>query len=851
MKKILFLLLFVFSIDVVAQSTMTDAQIIEFIQKEQDAGSSQAQIVTKLMKKGVDVNRLREVRRKYEKMGGQSTNGAKNLSTSIDRSRVKLDGGSKKNEDKNPATSAYRKSKDEKWNNKLDERNEKWMDMRTELGEFMPDTAESFDVEMEKMFMEKNRRKIFGHDIFMNKNLSFEPSMNIATPANYLLGPGDQVFIDIYGASQVTHDLTVSPDGDVVIEGYGPVHIAGLTVNQANNRLRNTLGTRHQGSQIKLTVGETRSILVNVMGEVKVPGTYTLSGFATVFNALYNAGGPTDIGTLRQIKVYRKDRLITTVDVYDYILNGKLSGNIRLADNDIIVVTPYESIVNITGKVKRPMFYEMKQGESLTSLLKYAGGFTGDAYKNSVRVVRKSGAKYSVWNVQEFDMNMFALCDEDSVSVDSILPRYENTVELRGAAYRPGLYQLGGSVTTIRGLIQTADGVLPEAIPEHAILTRTREDRSLEAQSVDIRAIMAGEAADIALKEEDILFVPSKMKSIENKTVSIYGEVYYPGIYQYAEGLTAEDLILQAGGLTDAANNTHVSVSRRTKVGDTDNPNQRTQNFEVKIQKGFSLKTEGFKLGEFDEVYVGKAEGYEAQSIITLDGEVKYRGDYALPTKSARLSEVVAQAGGLSSNAYAKGARVYRKMDEAEKTRREAQLAELRIYHAEVTTAANSNMDHKHRDLVDSLLTTTYIDIEEYLVGIELDKALEKPGSKYDIVLRDGDRLVIPQYDNTVKITGAVNLPTSTTYQKGKGTRHYIHAAGGYSPAAWKGHAYVVRPNGIVTTLGYGAKVEPGSEVIVPVKPVKKDNSQLAQTLMSAGSTIATIGAVLVSALRK
>lgn len=352
-----------------------------------------------------------------------------------------------------------------------DETNEDWLMMQDELNTFIPDTTAM----LEKLLAEKRKKKVFGRDIFNNKELTFEPNMNIATPQNYILGPGDAVYIDIYGASQKTIESTISPDGEVTIEGFGPVQVSGLTVAQANARLRSTLGARYSSSKIKLTVGQTRSIMINVMGEVKNPGTYTLPAFATVFHALYMAGGTNDIGTLRNIKVYRNNRLVSVVDIYDYILNGKLTGNVRLADNDVIAVGPYDCLVNITGKVKRPMFYEMKRNESVGTLLKYAGGFTGDAYKKSVRIVRKTGREYSVYNVDEFDMSAFQLADEDSVSVDSILPRFSNMVEIKGAVFRPGMYQVGGDINSVRTLIEHADGLREEAFTARAVMHRMKK----------------------------------------------------------------------------------------------------------------------------------------------------------------------------------------------------------------------------------------------------------------------------------------------------------------------------------------------------------------------------------------
>ncbi len=866
MKKLIFtiaILMFT-SMNIVAQSTMTDAQIISFIQKEQAAGTSQQQISIKLVQKGVSVQRLQELRKKYEKLGGNSTVGAKDL-TNIDRTRSN---NTQQNRNLSPEELAQSRTQTQNRTSMriqgqepnplpFDDNNPELIQMQYELNGFMPDSTEMLRRDLESLY--GNKRKVFGRDIFNNEYLSFEPNMNIATPEDYILGPGDVVYLDVYGASQRTDEITISPDGDINIEGYGPVQVSGLTVSRANQRLRSELGTRYANSSIRLTVGQTRSILINVMGEVVMPGTYTLSAFATVFHALYMAGGVNDIGTLRDIKVYRNNKLITSVDIYDYILNGKLSGNVRLADNDVIVVGPYDCLVDITGKVKRPMFYEMRKDESLGTLLKYAGGFTGDAYTGSVRLVRKSGGAYSVWNVTEFDMNTFLLADEDSVSVDSVIPRYENMVELRGAALRPGMYQIGGNVTTVRELMAVADGLQDEAFADHVVLHRMKPDRSLEVLSFNLRAVLDGTDPDVTLQNEDVLFIPSREESLKDQTLKIYGEVYYPGQYQYAEGMTVEDFILQAGGLKDGAQTQRVTVSRRvsTVVDPTSTTNTknnlalrgtRAETFEITLKEGFAVDgNEGFRLQPFDEVYVSKMPGYGEQLTASIDGEANYRGTYALANNNARLSDLVAQAGGLSKDAWPQGARVIRKMTDEEKARRMQQMIDLRVYNAEVVSSTNANVGMDRRELVDSLLMTKYIDVEDFVVGIHLDKALADPGGTYDITLQDGDLLYIPQYDATVKITGEVNFPCVATYTKGKNAKHYINHAGGYSNAAWKHHAYVLYANGCLERVGRGATIEPGCEVIVPVRPIRTASN--AATWISALSTLGTIAALVITAI--
>lgn len=690
---------------------------------------------------------------------------------------------------------------------------------------------------------------MFGRDIFNNKDLTFEPNMNIATPQNYILGPGDAVYIDIYGASQKTIESTVSPDGEVTIEGFGPVQVSGLTVAQANARLRSTLGARYSSSKIKLTVGQTRSIMINVMGEVKNPGTYTLPAFATVFHALYMAGGTNDIGTMRNIKVYRNNRLVSVVDIYDYILNGKLTGNVRLADNDVISVGPYDCLVNITGKVKRPMYYEMKRNESVGTLLKYAGGFTGDAYKKSVRIVRKTGREYSVYNVDEFDMSAFHLADEDSVSVDSILPRFSNMVEVKGAVFRPGMYQVGGDINSVKTLIEHADGLREEAFTARAVMHRMKKDRTLEVVPVDVEGILDGTVPDIPIQNNDVLFIPTKQEMMEEQTITIHGEVQYPGIYRYADNETLEDFVLQAGGLKQTASTVKVDVSRRIvnpKALTTDSVIARTYTFALK--DGFVIDgTPGFKLMPFDEVYVRKSPGYYKQQNVVVEGEVMFSGTYTLSKKNQRLSDLIKSAGGVNDRGYIAGARLERKVNESERARMEAVLKKAKEEAEQMEIEAAK--ENKKIDLKDSEKIKKFEIPEFYSVGIELDKALANPGCDADIVLREGDKIIVPQYNGTVKINGAVMYPNTVGFQKGKKAKYYINQAGGFSEKAKKSQTYIVYMNGTIAKVSQNAKPKPGCEIVVPEKEINKMTIAEKMTIGTSVASIATMIATLANIL--
>ncbi len=845
---------------IMAQSSMTDDQVMKFIVKEHNAGTPQSQIVPRVMQNGVNIEQIRRVKKKYERAAkdqglGQvsSTTGSKNDTRLRSNGKKKANGDAKDDEyldDKKSQYDSQNRLKDGRVKDKrsyvFDDTNDEWNDMRDELDEFVPDTAAL----LEKLMMEKTKRKVFGRNIFNNKNLSFEPNMNIATPQNYRLGPGDAVFIDIYGASQKTIECTVSPDGFVTIDGYGPVEVSGLTVSQANAKLRSTLGSRYSSSHIKLTVGETRSIMVNVMGEVKAPGTYTLSAFATVFHALYMAGETNDLGTLRNIKVYRNNRLVTVVDIYDYMLNGKLTGNVRLADNDVIVVGPYDCLVNLTGKVKRPMWYEMKKNESVGSLLKYAGGFTGDAYTKSVRVVRKTGKEYSVYNVDEFDMSSFQVSDEDSVSVDSILDRYSNMVEIKGAVFRPGMYQVGGEINSVRSLLEHADGLREEAFTARAVMHRMKKDRSLEVVPVDVEGILDGKVADVPLQPNDVLFIPTKQEMMEEQTITIHGEVNYPGIYKYASNETLEDFVLQAGGLKNSASTVKVDVARRVmnpKALTNDSISAYTYSFALK--DGFVIDgTPGFHLMPFDEVYVRKSPGFSKQQNVVVDGEVMFSGTYTLQRKNTRLSDVIKAAGGVNDRGYAAGATLVRKINESERKRLEA-ARKMALEQYEQVAAEEAAKTGKSVDITNSERIKKFQIDDTYSVGIELDKAIANPGSDADIVLREGDRIVVPQYTGTVKINGEVMYPNTVGFVKGKKASYYIDQAGGFNNKAKRGQTYIIYMNGMVAKVSHNAKPMPGCEIVVPAKATTKMSIAETMTIGTSVASIATMIATLANIL--
>ena len=764
-----------------AQSTMTDSQIIEYATEQNERGVSPEQIARELMERGATPDQLRRLQSEYQNQQLSGTSRATNSAVKTETTRLRKANGDK------PA-----------------------------------------DIVQSTAMATPGTRVIFGHDVFNNKNLTFQSSMNLATPQNYVLGPGDAVNIDVWGVSQTSTTEVISPDGTITVSGVGLVKLAGLTVNQAKNRLRSVMGQYYQGSQIEMTLGQTRSITVSVMGEVKVPGTYTMSAFATVYNALYMAGGPNDIGTLRNVRVFRNGRQITTVDVYDFLLNGKLSGDVRLEDNDIVTVAPYEALVSITGKVKRPMYYEMKRTESIATLISYAGGFTGDAFTKAVNVNRKGGEGHSVFSVGEFAMSEFTLMDEDVVTVDSTINRYQNMVKVEGAVFRPGMYQLGSDISTVKALIEAAAGLKENAITQRAVLRRMKADRRLEMISLNVQGIMEGTTPDVPLCNEDVLYIASNEERNENETVSIVGEVQYPGTFRYAENETIEDLIIQAGGLTEAASLSKVDVFRRIiNPKSTEAGKSTAQVFTFELDENLSLSDgTGFELKPFDEVYVRRSPEYNEQENISIEGEVQFSGTYTLSSKAQRLSEAIAQAGGLTDFAYAEGAKLLRQMTQEELDQTTVMLRTVQRY------SGKDTID------VSTLLTDT-----TYPVGIELDKALKNPGSEYDPILSEGDRIIVPKYIGTVKVNGEVLYPNTVYYKEDADADYYIDQAGGITSNGKKSKAIIIYMNGMVARANSKNKPRPGCQIIVPTK--NRRNRLSLQEILSIGSSTTSIAAMI------
>ena len=783
-----------------AQSSMTDQQVLEYVKQGMSEGKDQRQMATELARRGVTREQAERVKKLYEQEQGVST--SKMSGTELNEARL-------------------REATQEESTTSV-------------LENPQPDSREL-----------AQENQVFGRNIFNTRNLTFEPSVNIATPPNYRLGPGDEVIIDIWGTSQNTIRQQISPDGTINIEKIGPVSLSGMTVSEANGYLKRVLGKTYSGLdapdgtlEIRLTLGNTRTIQINVMGEVVQPGTYALSSFSTVFHALYRAGGVSDIGSLRNVQVTRNGKTVAKVDVYDFIMKGKTQDDIRLQEGDVIIVPAYEALVQISGNVKRPMKFEMKKNETLATLISYAGGFSADAYTRSLRVVRQNGEEYEINTVKEIDYSAYPMRNGDVVTAEAILNRFTNKLEVRGAVYRPGIYQLNGEINTVRALVNEAKGLTGDAFTNRAVLQREREDLTTEIISVDVRSIMAGTSPDIPLQKNDILYIPSIHDLEDRGDVAIFGEVAKPDSYSYSDNMTLEDLIIRAGGLRESASTVRVDVSRRIKdPKSTVSTDSIGQMFTFALKDGFVIDGEqGFTLQPYDQVFVRRSPGYQAQQNVRVTGEVIFGGTYAMTTTEERLSDLVKKAGGATPKAYLRGAKLIRVANDEEKKR------------------MRDVINLMNRQFGEAMMDSLGIRVEDtFSVGIDLEKAMAKPGSEYDLVLREGDVLDVPKMNNTVKVNGAVMMPNTVGYLSDKNANYYLDQAGGYALNAKKSKKFVIYMNGQVARIKGRSKdkIEPGCEIIVPSKKNKKVNVGEILGYASSFGSLATMFATISNLIKK
>lgn len=793
MKKILILMFIALcSVQANAQA-MSDKAVIEYAKNGVNQGKSQKQLYQELLLKGVTKDQMLRIKEEYERQ--QAKTNEVRAEQKADTQRV------------NP---------------------EKRDDSEKAQNNNMREAAPVGNI------------KVFGRDIFNNSNLTFEPSLNIATPVDYRLGPGDQLVIEVWGASQANITQKVTPDGYITIPDVGPIQVNGLTVQAASNKIRAKLSKIYSGmgttnvdlsTDVKVSLGQIRTIQVNIMGEVAQPGTYALSSFSTVFHALYKAGGISQLGSLRNIKVVRGGRTVATVDVYDYILHGRSHSDIRLQEGDVILASPYDALVLVKGKIKRPMYYEMKRTESIRTLIDYAGGFTNDAYTSAVTVERNDEKERTICSVDDMNYGVFKVKDGDVVSVGAILDRYNNRIEIKGAVYRPGFYELGKEISTVRDLITKADGLLEDAFTNRAVLHRENLDKTLEIISVNVKGVLDGTEPDITLQRNDVLFIPSKYDLEAKGTIEISGEVYSPGIFPYAENTKLEDLIIMAGGLTESASKVRVDIARRLNdPNSTKKQKEISKMFSFAVKDGFVVEGDpGFILEPYDQVFVRRSPGYTPKVNVSITGEVEFEGSYALNERNERLSDLIARAGGLTGFAYLKGARLERQLSEEEYL----QAKEL------LTMVASNNQISGNDSIIIPAVSRTYT------VAIDLEKIMSNPHSSLDPVLQDGDAVIIPQLMTTVQVTGSVRKPNSVVYNPDMKLKDYISEAGGYAERARKSGTFILYPNGHIKELGRNASAKEivgGAKIIVPQKGRSQWN--LGTTLSTVATSVSMLAVI-------
>lgn len=801
MRRILLSLLMFCSLSALA---MTDDQVIAYIKQQSAAGKTEQQIGKELLAKGVTPEQAERIKARFEAQQGSETAVTTQSVSSMNRER------------------------------RHDSSNDVTVDKMDEIDREIDEGGDGI----------VSARQIYGHKVFNSRALTFEPSDNLATPQNYRLGPGDEVIIDIWGTSEDHLRQTISPEGSIMISQVGPVYLNGMTIADANRHVKGIFAKKYAGvtdaeTDVQVTLGQVRTIQVDIMGEVATPGTFRLSPFSSVFHALYRAGGINSIGSLRNIQVLRNGKKIAGVDIYDYLFDGKTAGNIRLQEGDVIIVPPYEQLVNIDGNVKRPMYYEIKPGETIQTVIDYAGGFTGDAYSGMVRLARQSATENELYNIDREEFASYRLKDGDILTVGTILDRYANRVELKGAVYRPGMFAINKELSTVGQLIKKADGLTDDAYADRVLLYREGPELQLEVLSLDLKAILNGTAPDVKLKRNDLLVI-SSIKEIQDRgQLSIQGHVARPGTYPFADNTTLEDLILQAGGLLDGASTARVDISRRIVNPSSTTPTEQlSENYSISVVGGLAQgEGQNFIMKPYDVVIVRRSPGYVPQEMVNIGGEVLFAGNYALEKRNERLSSIISRAGGLIEGAYTKGAYLTRKLtDEEYKMRQET----LRL--------AMSNQDGHG----DSISLSKIQVSDRYSVGIDLEKAIAYPGSTYDVIVQPGDVLFIPEQQSTVKIAGDVMFPNTVVFVPGKKLSYYIDQAGGYGQRAKKGKAFIIYMNGSVAKAKRNTPIEPGCQIIIPSKPEKMGTDWTkVLALATSFSSVATMAATITNIFKK
>lgn len=699
--------------------------------------------------------------------------------------------------------------------------------------------------------------KIFGSDLFRNGSITFEPNLRIATPKSYVIGPDDQLIVDLTGDNERTYNLQVSPEGVINLEYVGRISVGGLSVEQASSKIRAAMSKTYPAlrtgrTSVAINLGNIRSIQVTVTGQAVKAGTFTLPSLANVFRVLYVSGGPSQNGSFRNIQVIRNNKIIATIDVYDFLLRGIQQGNIRLQDQDVINIPAYDKRVEISGEVKEAAIFEIKGTETLQDVINFAKGFTAEAYTAKIKTFQNTNKERRIRDIASSQYGIYQPKNGDKFVVEAILERFENRVEIIGSVFRPGVYALDKGLT-LRGLIRKADGVTEDAFLNRGYINRLNPDKTQYFVSFDVAKILSGEEKDIPLTREDKVTISSIFDLREEYSVTVQGEVRAPGTFQYAENLKLEDVIQMAGGLREGATPNRIEVSRRIKNTDPNSTSSKTADlFVVTVDENLRVIGDKFEIKPFDIISVRNSEGYAIQKQVKIEGEVLYPGMYTITSKDYRISDLIKRAGGLTPFAYAEGASL--KRPGAEKVNPTDKNAINNKEEEEKKFLNLERVQEKTADKPDSVKKIDEKLVQSDLVGINLEKILEKPLSRQDLILEEGDIVRVPKQLQTVKVTGEVLNPNSIVYIPGKSFKQYINGAGGFTSGAWKNRAYIKYANGSAEAakkflfFNNYPKVKPGAEILVPVKSEREKLS--AQAWIGIGTGIASLAAIIVTLFR-
>ena len=866
-KKILAVLLFVCSIFIfqtaIAQTNysdvkvddLTDAQVRQLMQRAESVGYNDAQLGQMASAQGMQPAEVQKLELRVQKLKKQDSDSGK-TSNKINENDSEYSDTQNFNES-SQRTYNQGKGSDTTKNKRINLNEKSKKEMKDAFGNLIP--------------------KIFGAELFKNDDISFEPNLRLATPKSYIIGPDDQLLIDLTGDNEANYKLPVSPEGTIRLQYVGLISVGGLSIEQATSKIRTAMSKTYAGlrsgrTNVSITIGNIRSIKITLLGEVVRPGSYTLSSLSTVFNALNASGGPSENGSFRKIQVIRNNKIVSTIDVYNFLLNGIQDGNIRLQDQDVINIPVYQTRVEMSGEVKRPALYEVLNPETLEDVIKFAGGFSNKAYTAKIKVLQNTNKERRIIDVSADNFIKYNPLNGDKYIVETILDRFANRVEINGAVFRPGQYELEIGLT-LKQLILKADGVKEDAFLSRGYISRLNADNSLALQSFDVDKILKGTAQDIPLQREDKVTISSIFDLRDEYKVDIKGEVRAPGTFDYAEGMNVQSLIQMAGGFKEGATPNRIEIARRIKNGDANSLSAKTADvININISGDLKLQDSTVILQPFDIVSVRVAEGYNIQQQVKVEGEVLFPGIYTVTRKDERISDIIKRAGGLTVLSFAEGASLKRPgpdvIIEKDSLDRFGNITKVkhRVSASDADKASNKEEMQKLANLKrlqasnDNKPTDTAQLISEAkilgsdLVGIDLKNIIKKPGSRYDLLLEDGDIISVPKQLQTVKVTGEVLRPINIVYNRNRSMKDYINGAGGFTYNANKGGAYIQYANGSVDAnrkfiiFNNYPKVKPGAEIFVPKRAARIPLGIAG--IVGISSALATVAAVLISVLR-